>query len=163
MPAAGQEGLRDLSVQVVDATVVRPLRHAVLRAGRPEAESRYPQDADGLTLHLAAWAGGTLVGCCTVVAEGHAGVPGATRQLRGMAVDAAWRSRGVGAALLQAMNDCLASAGVARVWCNARVGARAFYLREGWLQVGEAFSLVGLPHVVMWRGVPPRHPEAPPA
>ncbi|MBM3258237.1 MAG: GNAT family N-acetyltransferase [Candidatus Sericytochromatia bacterium] len=162
MPETDHQGPRGLSVRVVDASVVRPLRHAVLRAGLPEEESRYPQDADGLTLHLAAWASDTLVGCCTVVAEAHRDVPGATRQLRGMAVAAAWRSRGVGAALLRALDDALTAADVTRVWCNARVVARAFYLRDGWTQIGEEFLLVGLPHVVMWRKVPPRMPEAPP-
>ena len=152
--------LRD-RVEVVrtDAATIRPLRHAVLRPGRPEQDSVYREDDDPRALHLVARYGGNLVGCCTVVPNSHPELPGAPCQLRGMAVAPDWRSRGIGRMLLGELDALLAEAGISMVWCNARMAALEFYLREGWTAHGASFTLVGLPHVVMWRAVPRNQPS----
>jgi hypothetical protein len=67
-----------------------PLRHAVLRPGRPVSYSVYRVD-DG-AVHVGAWDDGMLVGCATVFAEAWPGGGGvepepAAWRLRGMAVD----------------------------------------------------------------------------
>jgi ribosomal protein S18 acetylase RimI-like enzyme len=64
------------------------------------------------------------------------------------------RGQGVGSRVLGAVVDHVASRGGLLVWCNARVGAIAFYERAGFSTYGEEWVLPSVgPHVVMWRRV----------
>jgi GNAT superfamily N-acetyltransferase len=130
------------------AETVIPLRFAVLRPHRPIAESHYPTDHAPGTIHLAAFDGETLVGCASAHVEGPSSETRAAYRLRGMAVKEGYRSKGIGAQLLEALEARIKAAGVALVWCNGRAPAGAFYRRHGWQQEGDAFDIVGVPHYV---------------
>ncbi|MDQ1374310.1 MAG: hypothetical protein QOJ09_1648 [Actinomycetota bacterium] len=84
-------------------------------------------------------------------------------QLRGMAVDPASQGGGVGRLLLSAALDRLRSAGVTRVWCNARDSAVPFYERLGFTVTGPGFRHAesGLPHHPMELLLPPPNPRSP--
>lgn len=134
-------------VVAVDADQVRPLRHAVLRAGRPLEESVYPEDELPDTLHLAALADdGSVRACGTFFPEPYQGR--AAWRLRGMASDPRVRGKGFAGALLAVALDRLRRGGVTVVWCNARTSALPFYRRFGFAAVGEEFEVVGVPHYV---------------
>lgn len=68
-----------------------------------------------------------------------------------MAVDPAWRGRGVGAAVLEALIARAAERGLTRVVLNAQTQARGFYARFGFAQAGGEFMEAGIPHIVMER------------
>ena len=122
--------------------VIRPLRHRVLRAGLPPETARFEGDEAQTTRHYAAVADvGEVVGCATLVASTWEGEP--AWQLRGMAVADGWRGRGVGAAIVAAMESDVASDANAprQLWCNARVPAIPFYLRQGWVVASEEFHI----------------------
>jgi predicted GNAT family N-acyltransferase len=68
-----------------------------------------------------------------------------------MAVLPAWRGRGVGAAILEALLARAAERGVARTVLNAQTHACGFYARFGFRQVGGEFMEAGIPHVTMER------------
>ena len=70
-----------------------------------------------------------------------------------MAVLAGWRSRGVGEALLQALVEAAADAGMTRVHLHAQLPAQAFYLRHGFLPVGDEHTEAGLIHQPMTRAL----------
>jgi GNAT superfamily N-acetyltransferase len=124
-----------------------------------------PQDDGPGTVHLAAEAGGGVVGVGTVFPEGPpedlrgaipeaAYVPGAAWQLRGMATDTAVRGSGYGAAVLDACVGAAVAGGGSFVWCVARLGAVWFYERDGWATVGDPHEIAEIgPHVVMWRAL----------
>jgi len=136
----------------VDAAVVRPLRHAVLRAGRPAAESVYPQDEFGETLHLAALTSdGSVAACGTFFPQTYEGRP--AWRLRGMASDPKFRGQGYAAALLTEALRLLAERGVTTIWCNARTEALRFYQGFGFTTVGEEFESAGVPHYVAVRSL----------
>lgn len=68
-------------------------------------------------------------------------------QLRGMAVDPDHQGRGIGARLLQFVEQDRARAEVPYLWCNARTQAVRFYHRHGWRAIGEPFEIPGVgPH-----------------
>ena len=161
-------GLPGVHVGQVPAPVVRALRHRVLRPGRPESESIYPEDLDPTTVHVAARVTGSVSGEGTgqpraVVAVGtalRAALPwdpdmsGAGWRVRGMATAPECRGRGLGTAVLDALVSAVAGAGATVVWCNARVPARRLYERAGFSVRGEEFDVPQLgPHLVMWRTV----------
>ena len=135
------------AIRQVDAAVVRPLRHEVLRRGRPVEESRYPvDDLDG-TVHLAAIDDGIVIGCATLFPEAYHGAP--AWRLRGMAVAADRRGRGVGARLLDEVVAVVTRHGGQVLWCNGRTAALDFYRRHGFEVVGGEFLAAGgVPHHV---------------
>ncbi len=98
-----------------------------------------------------------LVGCCLLLPEPappQLGAPvGAGWRLRGMAV-LPERRGGTGTLLLSAAISEVAARAGGVLWCHARVAARRLYERAGLVAAGDAFSEVGLPHVLMWRLVP---------
>jgi predicted GNAT family N-acyltransferase len=138
--------VNELTVSLVGAGDVRPLRHAVLRGPqRPLCESVYPVDDDAATVHLGAFVAEQLVGCATVFPEPLDGEP--AWRLRGMAVHPARRSQGVGSRLL---TECLRTVQDQRgrlLWCNARTQALSFYRGHGFTVAGEEFLTAGgVPH-----------------
>jgi predicted GNAT family N-acyltransferase len=68
-----------------------------------------------------------------------------------MAVLPAWRSRGVGGAVLEALLARAAERGIRLALLNAQTHARGFYARFGFKQVGAEFMEAGIPHVTMER------------
>ncbi|HUI04315.1 MAG TPA: GNAT family N-acetyltransferase [Acidimicrobiales bacterium] len=140
---------------LVEASVVRPLRHAVLRPGQPATASHYPEDDDPRTAHAAVRAP-DVVAVGTVLCEAPPWEPGRPDawRVRGMATRPDARGRGHGSAVLAALVDHARRQGGTLLWCNARVPARPLYERAGMAVRGEAFEvpLIG-PHVRMWRAL----------
>ena len=99
---------------------------------------------DPLSCHALALAGDEAVGTGRLLPDGHIGR---------MAVLAAWRGRGVGALLLQALIDEAKRRGMARVVLNAQTHALGFYARFGFVPEGEEYEEAGLPHRTMGRSL----------
>jgi GNAT superfamily N-acetyltransferase len=127
----------------------RDLRWRVLRApwGRPRGS-----ELDGLedgAIHRVAVerAAGRVIGA----GRAHFNTP-AEAQVRGMAVEEAWRGRGVGAALLRDLEAAARAAGAVRMILSARDAAAPFYARHGYAVERPGELLFGsIPHVWMGR------------
>jgi predicted GNAT family N-acyltransferase len=72
-----------------------------------------------------------------------------------LAVERAWRGRGVGSAILSRLVDIASNAGFERVVLNARTDAEAFYARRGFAAAGPEFTEAGIRHLRMERALPP--------
>jgi L-Ala-D/L-Glu epimerase len=143
-------------VDQVSVTVVRPLRHAVLRPGRPPEESVYREDLEPDSVHVAARAGGAVLAVGTAIHEEPPWDPANANawRVRGMATAEERRGRGLGTRVLAVLVGAVADAGATLVWCNARVPARRLYERAGFTTRGTAFDIPVIgPHIVMWRAV----------
>ena len=140
-----------LRVVDVEADATYDLRRRVLRAHIPGAPVAYEDDRDQGTVHLAVVDGeGSVVASATLLVEGTAHRPGKRAlRLRGMAVDPAHQSEGVGSLLLAALVDRARTDGYQVLWANGRDSALGFYRLHGWEVVGEGFTAVGLPHHVV--------------
>ena len=88
------------------------------------------------------------------------GAGAAPWRLRGMATREDLRNQGIGALVLDACVDHVASHGGGLLWCTARLGARRFYARAGFAEWGDEYDTGFGPHVVMWRVVTPARSEA---
>lgn len=124
------------------AALASPIRFTVF-----VEEQRVPvelelDEFDPLSCHAVAWVDGTPVGTGRLLPDGHIGR---------MAVRPAWRGRGVGAALLEALIDEAGRRGMGRLALNAQTHALGFYARFGFTPVGEVFDDAGLPHRTMVR------------
>lgn len=124
------------------AALASPIRFTVF-----VEEQRVPvelelDEFDPLSCHAVAWVDGTPVGTGRLLPDGHIGR---------MAVRPAWRGRGVGAALLEALIDEAGRRGMGRLALNAQTHALGFYARFGFTPVGDVFDDAGLPHRTMVR------------
>lgn len=126
------------------------LRRRVLRVHAPDVPVSNPQDDVAGAFHLA-----VLDHEDVVVAVGSFSPTGeGAVRLRGMAVEPARQSQGLGGLLLDAAVDRLTrTGGVTLLWANARLPALAFYERHGFVAVGDPFDEIGIPHVRVERAI----------
>lgn len=105
-------------------------------------------EIDGLDpdcVHVVADRGnGEIVGTGRLLPEGRIGR---------MAVDRAWRGRGIGRALLDALVDCAERRGFATVELHAQCHALGFYEGAGFRAQGPVFDDAGIPHRRMARAL----------
>ena len=123
------------------------LRGKVLRPGRPESTAHFPEDAAEGSAHFAALdKDGVVIGCATLIEKN------GTLQLRGMATAPEWQGKGVGSAVLAAV-QAYAQRRNLPLWCNARVSAVGFYQKNSWHTEGEPFLVAetGSHFVMHWR------------
>lgn len=138
-----------MDVRPIGAEETRPLRHAVLRPGRPWVDTVFPGDDHPATVHLGAFDGDRLVGIASLYREARQG-RGDGWRLRGMATAVDARGLGAGRALLGACVAHVAAHGGGELWCNARTPAVTFYAAAGLQVVSDEFEIAGVgPHVVM--------------
>ena len=132
----------------------------MLRPGKPRRQVHLDADDHPSTAAFVARdADGTVVGTAIVYPEP---CPWASERadawrLRGMATAEDRRGHGVGGRVLGAVLAHVTAAGGRLVWCNARVPARRFYEREGFVAHGDEWvdAEIG-PHVAMWRTLSPQ-------
>ena len=146
-----------ISVRAAPFAVILPLRHTVLRPGRPLATAHFDGDDDPDTVHLAAVLDGSdaVVGCATLMRRPWNDRP--AWQLRGMATRADLARRGIGTAVLRAAERTVREhGGPPLLWCNARLVAVPFYASCGWRVVSDEFDVPGIgPHHAMVRALRP--------
>lgn len=139
-----------MHVREVEPPATYDLRRRVLRSHSPGLDVANAEDDVPGAFHLAVVDGGAVV----AVASFSPDAQGAVR-LRGMAVEPARQSQGLGALLVDAGVARLRAVGVSTVWANARLAALAFYERNGFTAVGEPFVEIGIPHVRVVRQIAP--------
>jgi predicted GNAT family N-acyltransferase len=150
-------------VEQVRPEITYDLRARVLRPGLPPVRARFPGDAAADATHYAAYdRADRVVGVVAVLPEPTpSGLAG--HRLRGMAVHPDERASGVGSALLVRVFDGVARLGGGLLWCQARIAARGFYARAGFIEVGEIWQDPDFgPHVEMHRHVDASDLIAPP-
>jgi predicted GNAT family N-acyltransferase len=86
-----------------------------------------------------------------VVATGRLLVRDGRAVIGRMAVDAAVRGRGYGAAVLAELHRQAVALGLTEVELHAQLPARAFYERAGYTAVGGVYEEAGIAHVTMRR------------
>jgi GNAT superfamily N-acetyltransferase len=136
--------------QITDAETI-PLRHSVLRPGRPIEQARFPGDEDPRTAHFGAYKDGHLL-CVASLFD--TPLPGQERvqafQLRGMATNPLARRLGLGTALVKTCEAHARENAAKLLWCNARTSAAGFYRRLGFEVVGNEFDIPDVgPHFRM--------------
>ncbi|MGK5083856.1 GNAT family N-acetyltransferase [Bdellovibrionota bacterium FG-1] len=141
-------------VRQITPTEVLPLRHQVLRPGRPIQDAIFAGDQLATTTHWGAFsADKKLMAVASLFRAAKPGTPDLAWQLRGMASEPHARGQGFGRAVLSACTEWVRankSGGI--LWCNARTSAVGFYLKQGFQKEGVEFEIPGVgPHWVMSR------------
>ncbi len=124
-----------------DRDALRRVRLDVFVNEQGVPESLEWNDQDAAAVHLLALDGaGRPIGTARLLPTG---------QIGRMAVLPEWRGQGVGSALLREILAIAADCGYPDIFLNAQTSALPFYLRAGFLPVGEAFDEAGIPHLRM--------------
>jgi predicted GNAT family N-acyltransferase len=131
-----------------DLPVVFALRHAVFTVGQGVAEDIERDDRDAGAVHVLAEHAGAVVGTGRLVVSGPVGIVGR------MAVAVPARGKGVGAAMLAALEQVAVERGLSAVELHAQLSARGFYERAGYTAIGPTYSEAGIDHVTMHRALP---------
>ena len=119
---------------------VRPLRHRVLRAGRPFEATVSKDDERAEMRHLVAVESGSIAGVVSYFPQAAPTAPGERAiRFRGMAVDPSRQGRGIGRMLMDEVMRRARDAGARIVWANGRDTAQSFYERLGFSAVGDGF------------------------
>ena len=101
-------------------------------------------EADATATHAVALYQGKVVGTGRFVSP-----DAGTAQIGRMAVEAAWRRRGIGGQLLQFLEETARTRGARLSVLHAQEYVRGFYAAHGYREHGEAFLEVNIPHVEM--------------
>ena len=138
-------------VKRITAAQTVPLRHKVLRPGRPVNSANFPGDEDPTTHHLGAFCGQDLLSIASLfMAEMPEQVGRKAFQLRGMATAPQARGRGLGRQLVAECIRLARAQNAELVWCNARTSAAEFYRKLGFETVGPEFDIPDVgPHFRM--------------
>ncbi len=162
-------------IRQVNAEHVWPLRHKILRAGQPFSTAKYPHDNHAKAAHFAALLlqkdETTTVGVVSlypekVITQADTKLETATEQkigwrLRGMAVNSTIQGHNIGSALINTCyNHVINQGGIIGLWCNARLKATSYYLKNGFQVVGQPFDIPDIPgsHCVMINTEPKPQP-----
>ena len=127
---------------------VYPIRHAVLRKGKPFESCKFDHDLDDTTTHYGVFQDNKLAGVATILKNDYHQIKATSQyQLRGMAVLDAFQGKGLGSYLVK---HIIKTYKPSIIWCNAREKAVPFYNKNQFSVIGSPFDIpkIGL-HYVM--------------
>ncbi len=142
------------NIRLISAEQTWPLRHLVLRTGRPLSTCRWEGDDLPSAHHFALFEGAEPVVVASMYHRGHEAAPSPDSwQLRGMACRPDRQGHGLGTRLLvHVLDACRSQYGGRMMWCNARMRASSLYRRYGFRVWGDEFTIPGIgAHCLMVR------------
>lgn len=142
-----------MNIRQISADKTIPIRHEVLRQGKPVESCSFTNDTQLSTFHFGAFFHSKLVGVCSVFKnEKQIEKRNFTHQLRGMAVLQNFQQKGVGKALLNHCQLLLTAHKIFGIWCNARTIATPFYLAHGFQVFGDEFDIPNIgKHYILFK------------
>ena len=143
----------NITIQKVTAEEIRPLRHDVLRKGKPFSTTKYNKDNHKETFHLACFVKKKIIGCATFYPEKTSKMETKNGyRLRGMATNEKHRKKGYGKKIIQKATEKIQQKAGDILWCNARLVAVGFYKKMGFKITGELFDISDIgPHYLMYK------------
>ena len=129
---------------------VIPLRHRILRKGRPIETASFVEDQFNSTIHFCLFNEQNQIICCLTITPNFYKNRDAW-QLRGMATDQHFQGKGIGSLLVKKSIEFVQNEEKkALIWCNARESAVGFYEKLGWNIDSERFDIEPIgPHFKM--------------
>ena len=141
------------TIKPISSTETHPVRHLVLRKGKPIESCIFDGDALETTFHLGLYLKNDLIAVCSFFKNTHKLLLEAVQyQLRGMAVLETHQGLGLGTIILTHGETVLKQQNITIIWCNSREKATKFYKKMGYNIIGEPFEIkdIGL-HYSMYK------------
>ncbi|MCB0447953.1 MAG: GNAT family N-acetyltransferase [Gelidibacter sp.] len=143
----------NIIIKTIASKETYPVRHPVLREGRPIEDCKFEHDDLETTVHLGLYTNKTLVGVATFLLNNNSFFSEKRQyQLRGMAVLKSHQGFGYGDAILKYGEQLLKAKHTSLIWFNAREIAIGFYKKNGYQIIGGSFEITGVgTHYVMYK------------
>lgn len=141
------------SIQKIASTETYPVRHIVLRAGKPIESCQFQGDELKTTNHFGYYINNQIIGVISLFEiDNSLFIAQRPFQIRGMAVLPTFQKQGVGEALVKEAEKFCTTQKADLIWFNARSTAVGFYQKMGYEIVGSEFEIkeVG-PHFLMFK------------
>ena len=145
----------NITIKQISSAETFIVRQPVLRAGRPIEDCKFDADDLQTTFHLGLYFKNELVGVATFLENKNTLFNQQKQaQLRGMAILKKVQGFGFGALLLKKGEVILKEKKMDLLWFNAREVATGFYKKNGYIIIGDSFTIpqVGL-HFVMYKSL----------
>jgi len=132
-----------VQIEQIAPIVTRRLRQQVLYPHLPIEQMLLPEDEQGY--HFGLYLENRLIGVLSLFMDrlNH------SAQLRKFAIEKTYQCKGYGSSLLQYVSNFARQEQIQTVWCNARVEAKTFYIRNRFKQSGAIFNKNGIFYVRM--------------
>lgn len=146
-----------MKVRSISAKKTYALRQLILRPNHPVETCHFPEDNDDSSAHFGSYLSGELVGIISIFnvkepdcSDDNVLMEMTTWQIRALATHELVRGMGYAAQLLKSAEEYADLHKGKVVWCNARMAAVGFYLKQGYQLIGEEFEIAGVgPHFLM--------------
>ena len=141
------------SIQKITATETYPVRHIVLRAGKPIESCQFDGDELGSTHHFGYYFNNQIIGVISLFEiKNEPFVAQKPFQIRGMAVLPSFQKQGIGEALVKEAEKFCTTQKADLTWFNARTTAVGFYQKMGYKILGPEFEIYDVgPHFLMYK------------
>lgn len=142
-------------IQEITATDTYPVRHLVLRAGKPIESCHFEGDELPSTHHFGCFLDNQLIGVVSLFeAENLLLGAGKSFQIRGMAVLDSHQKQGIGETLVSKAESFCITEKARLIWFNARTSAVGFYQKMGYEIIGSEFEIKAVgPHFLMCKQI----------
>ncbi|MBF4985903.1 GNAT family N-acetyltransferase [Nonlabens mediterrranea] len=153
--------MMNLEIRNISGIETYPVRHPVLRSGRPITDCYFEGDDLDTTFHLGIFREERLHGVATFLMNKDLNIEELISlehqqcyQLRGMAIKAETQGQQLGSQLIDHAEEILKNKNVLALWFNARESAVSFYKKKGYQIVSEPFEIatVGI-HYKMYKAL----------
>jgi len=135
---------RQITTHDPEYALEKELRNRVLRMPLGLHLSELDLHDEVAQVHLVAINGrGQVIGCVLIAFSG------GVAKARQLAVEGAYRGRGIGIELMKRAEDAIRARNIRTVTLHGRVTARGFFERLGYAAVSEVFTEVTIPHIAM--------------
>ncbi|GAA4238404.1 GNAT family N-acetyltransferase [Postechiella marina] len=143
------------TIKLINAKATYPVRHSVLRKGKPIETCFFKGDMLPTTLHIGLFFNNKLSGVATLLTSQNALYTNKNQyQLRGMAILDKHQGKGFGNLIIDFTIALLKDKNCDILWCNAREVAKAFYIKNGFSTTGKPFNIEGIgKHYIMQRSL----------
>lgn len=140
-----------MKIQEIPFQLTFPVRHSVLRQGKPIETCFFEGDDFDTTVHFGLYFDNECIGVASIYSTNNSSFSQPNQyQLRGMAVLNQFQKQGAGAQLVLHVEHYLQSKGISLLWFNAREVAVPFYEKLGYTIKGPAFDIPSIgTHYVM--------------
>ena len=144
-----------MEIKKINSIDTYPVRHEVLRKGKPIETCQFKGDDDENTVHFGLYQNERLNGIISIFKEKNDLFSETNQfQIRGMAVLEEFQGKGFGAELVkEAENHCI-NLNTNLIWFNARENAVPFYKKLDYIIIGDSFLIpdVGI-HFAMYKKI----------
>lgn len=144
-----------MEIKKINAIDTYPVRHEVLRKGKPIETCKFIGDDNEETTHFGLYIDNQLIGIISIFKETNAMFSESNQfQIRGMAVLDEFQGKGFGAQLVKKAESYCTNLKAELIWFNAREKAVRFYKSLGYTIIDNSFLIpdVGI-HFVMYKKI----------